>query len=53
MIRVDEGAQKTDAYQTNRNLLLDSESDAVSIPQLEIGANDVRCSHGSTHLARS
>ncbi len=48
MIRVDEGAQKTDAYQTNRNLLLDSESDAVSIPQLEIGANDVRCSHGST-----
>ena len=48
MIQVDEGAQKTDAYQTNRNLLLDSESDAVSIPQLEIGANDVRCSHGST-----
>ena len=48
MIRVDEGAQKTDAYQTNRNLLLDSGSDAVSIPQLEIGANDVRCSHGST-----
>ena len=48
MIKVDEGAQKTDAYQTNRNLLLDSDSDAVSIPQLEIGANDVRCSHGST-----
>jgi Fe-S cluster assembly protein SufD len=48
LIQVDEGAQKTDAYQTNRNLLLDSESDAVSIPQLEIGANDVRCSHGST-----
>lgn len=48
MIRVDENAQKTDAYQTNRNLLLDSQSDAVSIPQLEIGANDVRCSHGST-----
>lgn len=48
MIQVDEGAQKTDAYQTNRNLLLDSSSDAVSIPQLEIGANDVRCSHGST-----
>ncbi len=48
LIRVDEGAQKTDAYQTNRNLLLDSDSDAVSIPQLEIGANDVRCSHGST-----
>ncbi len=48
MIKVDEGAQKTDAYQTNRNLLLDSDSNAVSIPQLEIGANDVRCSHGST-----
>ena len=48
LIKVDEGAQKTDAYQTNRNLLLDSQSDAVSIPQLEIGANDVRCSHGST-----
>lgn len=48
LIQVDEHAQKTDAYQTNRNLLLDEESDAVSIPQLEIGANDVKCSHGST-----
>ncbi|MEX2501673.1 MAG: Fe-S cluster assembly protein SufD [Trueperaceae bacterium] len=48
VIVVDEGAQKTDAYQTNRNLLLDSESETVSIPQLEIGANDVACSHGST-----
>ncbi len=48
IILVDPGAQKTDAYQTNRNLLLDTESEAVSIPQLEIGANDVRCSHGST-----
>ena len=48
VIVVDEGAQKTDAYQTNRNLLLDADSEAVSIPQLEIGANDVRCSHGST-----
>ncbi len=48
VIQVDEGAQKTDAYQTNRNLLLDERSEAVSIPQLEIGANDVRCSHGST-----
>lgn len=47
-IVVDPGAQKTDAYQTNRNLLLDAESQAVSIPQLEIAANDVRCSHGST-----
>ncbi len=48
VIVVDPGAQKTDAYQTNRNLLLDSESGAVSIPQLEIKANDVKCSHGST-----
>jgi Fe-S cluster assembly protein SufD len=48
VIVVDEGAQKTDAYQTNRNFLLDDASEAVSIPQLEIGANDVRCSHGSS-----
>lgn len=48
VIIVDPGAQKTDAYQTNRNLLLDANAEAVSIPQLEIGANDVRCSHGST-----
>ncbi len=48
IIVVDEGAQKTDAYQTNRNFLLDTESEAVSIPQLEIKANDVKCSHGST-----
>ena len=48
VIVVDPGAQKTDAYQTNRNLLLDGESEVVSIPQLEIGANDVKCSHGST-----
>jgi Fe-S cluster assembly protein SufD len=48
VIVVDPGAQKTDAYQTNRNLLLDTESEAVSIPQLEIKANDVKCSHGST-----
>ena len=48
IIEVGEGAQKTDAYQTNRNLLLDESSEVVSIPQLEIGANDVRCSHGST-----
>lgn len=48
IIVVDEGAQKTDAYQTNRNFLLDEASHAVSIPQLEIKANDVKCSHGST-----
>ncbi len=47
-IIVDEAAQKTDAYQTNRNFLLDDSSSAVSIPQLEIKADDVKCSHGST-----
>lgn len=48
VIIVDPDAQKTDAYQTNRNFLLDESSEAVSIPQLEIKANDVKCSHGST-----
>ena len=48
IIVVDPGAQKTDAYQTNRNLLLDRDSNVVSVPQLEIAANDVKCSHGST-----
>ena len=47
-IRVAEGAQKTDAYQTNRNLLFSSQARADSIPNLEIKANDVRCSHGSS-----
>ena len=48
LIMVGEGAHKTDAFQINRNLLLDDDSKAVSIPQLEIATNDVRCSHGST-----
>ena len=48
MIRVEEGAQKTNAYQENRNLLLSSEASANSIPGLEILANDVRCTHGAT-----
>jgi len=42
------GAQKTDAYQANRNLQLSSHSRADSIPGLEIEADDVRCTHGST-----
>lgn len=42
------GAQKTDAYQKNRNLLLSKGARADSIPQLEIAADDVRCSHGAT-----
>lgn len=48
MIDVKPGAQQTDAYQTNRNLLLDSTAEAVSLPGLEIEANDVKCSHGAT-----
>jgi Fe-S cluster assembly protein SufD len=48
MIKVDAGAQKTDGYQRNDNLLLSSASRADSIPGLEINADDVRCTHGST-----
>ena len=48
MIRVDKGAQKTDAYQENRNLLLSADAHADSIPGLEIEANNVRCTHGAT-----
>ena len=48
LIRVEEEAQRTDAYQTNRNLLLNENAEANSLPGLEIGANDVKCSHGAT-----
>ena len=48
LIRVAEDAQKTDAYQTNRNLLLSDTAEANSLPGLEIEANDVKCSHGAT-----
>jgi Fe-S cluster assembly protein SufD len=48
MIRVEEDAQKTNAYQENRNLLLSPDAHADSIPGLEILANDVRCTHGAT-----
>ena len=48
MIKVDEGAQKTDGYQRNDNLLLSTSARADSIPGLEIEADDVRCTHGST-----
>ena len=48
MIRVEPGAQKTNAYQENRNLLLSEQAHADSIPGLEIMANDVRCTHGAT-----
>jgi Fe-S cluster assembly protein SufD len=48
LIKLEEAAQKADAYQSNRNLLLSSEARVDSIPQLEIAANEVRCTHGST-----
>jgi Fe-S cluster assembly protein SufD len=48
MIRVHPKAQRTDAYQTNRNLLLSADARADSLPNLEIGADDVRCSHAAT-----
>lgn len=47
-IFVHKGAQKTDAKQTNRNLLLSPTALVSSNPQLEIFADDVRCTHGST-----
>lgn len=48
MIQVDPQAQKTDGYQRNDNLLLSGLARADSIPGLEIQADDVRCTHGST-----
>ena len=48
VIRVAPGAQRTDAYQENRNLLLSPRAHADSIPGLEIDTNDVRCTHGAT-----
>jgi Fe-S cluster assembly protein SufD len=48
IIRVHPGAQRTDAYQTNRNLLLSPKAHADSLPNLEIQADDVKCSHGAT-----
>jgi Fe-S cluster assembly protein SufD len=48
MIKVDKDAQRTDAYQRNDNLMLSRDARADSIPGLEIEADDVRCTHGST-----
>ena len=48
MIKVDEAGQRTDAYQRNDNLRLAKTARADSIPGLEIEADDVRCTHGST-----
>ncbi len=48
LIKVNKNAQRSDAYQANRNLLLSDKARADSIPSLEIEANDVRCTHGAT-----
>lgn len=48
LIRVAENAQQTDAFQTNRNLLLNPTAEANALPGLEILANNVKCSHGAT-----
>ncbi len=48
MIYVAKGAEKTDGYQANRNIILDEGARADSIPGLEILADDVRCTHGAT-----
>jgi Fe-S cluster assembly protein SufD len=47
MIRVDPGAQQTDAFQESRNLLLSTRAHADAIPGLEIEADDVRCTHAA------
>jgi len=48
IIRVHPKAQQSDAYQTNRNLLLSEAASADTLPNLEIAADDVKCSHGAT-----
>ncbi|MGX1024467.1 Fe-S cluster assembly protein SufD [Flavobacterium sp. CS20] len=47
-VLVDKIAQKTDAYQSNNNILIDDQATINSKPQLEIFADDVKCSHGCT-----
>ena len=48
LIRVRRGAVRTEAFQTNNNLVLDERAHADSVPNLDIEENDVRCSHAST-----
>lgn len=48
LIRIEETGQKTESFQTNRNLILSSGASAQSVPNLEILANDVKCGHGSS-----
>lgn len=47
MIKVEKSAQHTDAHLENKNILLNKGARVVSIPQLEIEANDVKCGHGA------
>jgi Fe-S cluster assembly protein SufD len=47
-LKIQPNAQQTEAYQTNRNILLSRGADMVTEPQLEIYADDVKCSHGAT-----
>ncbi|HSJ26236.1 MAG TPA: SufD family Fe-S cluster assembly protein, partial [Longimicrobiales bacterium] len=48
IIKVFPKAQRTDAYQTNRSLILNRSAEAIALPNLEIEADDVRCSHAAT-----
>jgi Fe-S cluster assembly protein SufD len=48
LIRIEDQAAETEAYQENRNLLLDDGAKAESIPELEILTDEVKCSHGAT-----
>lgn len=48
MIRIEETGQKTESFQTNKNLILSPGAAAQSVPNLEILANDVKCGHGSS-----
>lgn len=47
-LKIQPDAQKTEAYQTNRNILLSRQADMLTEPQLEIYADDVKASHGAT-----
>ena len=48
LIRIEETGQKTESFQTNKNLILSDGASAQSVPNLEILANDVKCGHGSS-----
>ncbi|NND84905.1 MAG: Fe-S cluster assembly protein SufD, partial [Acidimicrobiia bacterium] len=48
LLRIEEDATRTSAFETNRNLVLSESASAQSVPNLEILCNDVICGHGST-----